>query len=426
MGEIMGEITDQKAKQLIEQAEKDLRDRFFAIDEIAYKNQCKVTEAFRQIRLTEEFFVEKTGYAIDDPGRIALDQAFAIIFGAQRACVRMQFVSGTHALACAILGNIAKGDKLVTLTGAPYDSLEPVLGLRDDEPGNMKSLGASYVELDLNPQVFSADEIKAVLKKNTGAKIYYIQKSRGYSVDRKSLSQADIKKLIDCVRETDTNALVLVDNCYGEFVEELEPTAVGANLVAGSLIKNPGGGLAITGGYLAGKESAVLAAANRLTAPGVGDHLGVSYNQYRSIFQGLFMAPLVVSQALKGASLYAMVFEKLGYVVSPGPLENRYDIIQSIILGSPDKLVEFCQTIQKYSPVNSHVNPAPAQMPGYQDEVVMAGGTFVENSTIEFSADGPLRSPYVAYMQGGLSYHHIRYCLERTLCESKSLEAKIS
>ena len=209
MGEKMGVIKDQKAKQLIEQAEKDLRDRFALIDEIAYKNQCKVTEAFRQIRLTEEFFVEKTGYAIDDPGRMALDKAFAIIFGAERACVRMQFVSGTHALACAILGNIAKGDKFVALTGAPYDSLEPVLGLRDEEPGNMKSLGASYVQLDLNPQVFSAEEIKSVLQKNAGAKIYYIQKSRGYSVDRKSLSQQDIKKLIDCVRETDKNALVL-------------------------------------------------------------------------------------------------------------------------------------------------------------------------------------------------------------------------
>lgn len=290
----------------------------------------------------------------------------------------------------------------------------------------MKSLGATYIQLDLNPQVFSAQEIKAELSKINGASIYYIQKSRGYSVDRKSLSQSDIKKLIDCVREVDPKAIVMVDNCYGEFVEELEPTAVGADIVAGSLIKNPGGGLAITGGYIAGKESCVLKAANRLTAPGVGDHLGVSYNQYRSIFQGLFMAPLVVSQALKGASLYAMVFEKMGFVVSPGPLEARYDIIQSIILGSKDKLVEFCQTIQKYSPVNSHVNPAPAQMPGYQDEVVMAGGTFVENSTIEFSADGPLRPPYVAYMQGGLSYHHIRYCLERTLCESKSLLAKIS
>ncbi len=417
---------DEKIRCLINQAQKDLQDRFAQIDEIAYKNQCKVTEAFRKIRLTEEFFVEKTGYAIDDPGRMALDEAFAIIFGAERACVRMQFVSGTHALACAILGNIAKGDKFVALTGAPYDSLEPVLGIRDEEPGNMKSLGATYIQLDLNPQVFSAQEIKAELSKINGASIYYIQKSRGYSVDRKSLSQSDIKKLIDCVREVDPKAIVMVDNCYGEFVEELEPTAVGADLIAGSLIKNPGGGLAITGGYIAGKESCVLKAANRLTAPGVGDHLGVSYNQYRSIFQGLFMAPLVVSQALKGASLYAMVFEKMGFVVSPGPLEARYDIIQSIILGSKDKLVEFCQTIQKYSPVNSHVNPAPAQMPGYQDEVVMAGGTFVENSTIEFSADGPLRPPYVAYMQGGLSYHHIRYCLERTLCESKSLLAKIS
>lgn len=415
-----------RVKNLIERAEKDLSDKFAQIDSIAYKNQCKVTEAFRSIKLTEEFFVEKTGYAIDDPGRIALDKAFATIFGAERACVRMQFVSGTHALACAILGNIGKGDKFVTLTGPPYDSLEPVLGLRDNKPGNMKSLGATYQELDLNPQVYSSEEIKAFLKKNGKAKVYYIQKSRGYSVERKSFSQIEIKKLIDAAKEVDSDAIVLVDNCYGEFVEEIEPTAIGADLVAGSLIKNPGGGLAITGGYLAGKEECVLNAANRLTAPGVGDHLGVSYNQYRSIFQGLFMAPLVVSQALKGASLYAMVFEKMGYVVSPGPLEDRFDIIQSIILGSADKLVEFCQTIQKYSPVNSHVLPAPAQMPGYQDEVVMAGGTFVENSTIEFSADGPLRSPYVAYLQGGLSYHHIRYCLERTLAESKTLNATFS
>lgn len=201
---------NEKAKRLIEQAEKDLRDKFAQIDEIAYTNQCKVTEAFRKIRLTEEFFVEKTGYAIDDPGRMALDQAFAIIFGAERACVRMQFVSGTHALACAILGNVSSGDKFVALTGPPYDSLEPVLGIRDDEPGNMKSLGVSYVQLDLNPQIYSAEEIKSALKNIGGANIYYIQKSRGYSVDRKSLSQAEIKKLIDCVREVDAKAI----NCY--------------------------------------------------------------------------------------------------------------------------------------------------------------------------------------------------------------------
>lgn len=423
-----------KARDLIDAGEERLKGVFKAIDDAALANQHKVLKAFREARVTEEFFAEKTGYGIDNAGRDALDEIVANIFGAEAACLRMQFVSGTHALACAILGNIASGEKLLCLTGAPYDSLEEVLGIAGDEPGSLTKLGAKYEQIDLGPLLdgsqggsatgSSDDEtFKALvdaIKPHAPARMYYLQKSRGYSMSRRTYSNRDLKKMIDAVRAIDKDGLIMVDNCYGEFVEIDEPTNVGADLVAGSLIKNPGGGLCVAGGYIAGKKSAVESALNRLTAPGVGGHMGHSFNQGRMIFQGLFLAPSVVSSALKGAALTASVFNDMGFKVSPMPDELRFDIIQSIEFGAKDKLINFCKAIQRFSPVNAHVDPEPANMPGYQDQIIMAGGTFVEGSTIEFSADGPLRPPFAAYVQGGLSYMHVKCSLEGALSLSLS------
>lgn len=422
--------TTLKARDLIDAGEERLKDVFKAIDDAALANQHKVLKAFREARVTEEFFAEKTGYGIDNAGRDALDEIVAQIFGAEAACLRMQFVSGTHALACAILGNISSSEKLLCLTGAPYDSLEEVLGIAGDEPGSLTKLGAKYEQIDLGPLLdgsgrgSSDADLRSALvnaiKPHAPARIYYLQKSRGYSMSRRTYSNRDLKKMVDAVRSIDKDGLIMVDNCYGEFVEVDEPTNVGADLVAGSLIKNPGGGLCVAGGYIAGKKSAVESALNRLTAPGVGGHMGHSFNQGRMIFQGLFLAPSVVSSALKGAALTASVFQDLGFRVSPAPDEARFDIIQSIEFGGKEKLINFCKAIQRFSPVNAHVDPEPANMPGYQDEIIMAGGTFVEGSTIEFSADGPLRPPFAAYVQGGLSYMHVKCSLEGALSLSLS------
>lgn len=410
--------TTTKARDLIDAGEARLKDVFKSIDDIAMTNQHKVLKAFREARVTEEFFAEKTGYGIDNAGRDALDEIVSHVFGSEAACLRMQFVSGTHALACAILGNIKAGDKLLCLTGTPYDSLEEVLGIVGDEAGSLTALGAKYEQIDLGPLLDTDDATRAMIdaiKPHSPARIYYMQKSRGYSMSRRTYSNRDLKKMIDAVRAVDENALVMVDNCYGEFVEVDEPTNVGADLVAGSLIKNPGGGLCVAGGYIAGRKAAVDRALNRLTAPGVGGHMGHSFNQGRAIFQGLFLAPSVVASALKGAALTASVFSDLGFKVSPEPLEGRFDIIQSIEFGKREKLINFCRAIQRFSPVNAHVDPEPANMPGYQDQIIMAGGTFVEGSTIEFSADGPLRPPFAAYVQGGLSYMHVKCSLEGAL-----------
>lgn len=422
--------TTLKARDLIDAGEERLKNVFKAIDDSALANQHKVLKAFREARVTEEFFAEKTGYGIDNAGRDALDEIVAHIFGAEAACLRMQFVSGTHALACAILGNISSSEKLLCLTGAPYDSLEEVLGITGDEPGSLTRLGAKYEQIDLGPLLDDSgtgcsetavrDALIKAIKPHAPARIYYLQKSRGYSMSRRTYSNRDLKKMIDAVRSIDKDGLIMVDNCYGEFVEVDEPTNVGADLVAGSLIKNPGGGLCVAGGYIAGKKSAVESALNRLTAPGVGGHMGHSFNQGRMIFQGLFLAPSVVSSALKGAALTASVFHDLGFRVSPAPDEERFDIIQSIEFGAKEKLINFCKAIQRFSPVNAHVDPEPANMPGYQDQIIMAGGTFVEGSTIEFSADGPLRPPFAAYVQGGLSYMHVKCSLEGALSLSLS------
>ncbi|MBX9949008.1 MAG: methionine gamma-lyase family protein [Candidatus Obscuribacterales bacterium] len=418
---------DQATKDLIRQAEKSLAEQFEFVDETALQNQRKVLDAFRNHKLTEEHFAEKTGYGIDDAGREALDSIFAEVFNAPSAAVRMQVVSGTHALALCLYGCLKPGDTLVSITGAPYDTLQQVIGIAGDGRGSLKELGVDYAEIDIDPALLDAPvatgrvlELQKLLESPT--KLVTIQKSCGYSFDRRTLSNEEIGKMIALVKGINADVLVMVDNCYGELVEATEPTGHGADIIAGSLIKNPGGGLAISGGYIAGRADLIESALFRLTAPGIGGHQGVSFNQNRLLFQGLFLAPSVVASAVKGAMLSALVFSDLGMEVKPAPADRRFDIIQAIRFGDRRKLVNFCRAIQYFSPVNAHVSPEPAEMPGYEDQVVMAGGTFVEGSTIELSADGPLREPYAAFLQGGLTYLHIKCMLEGAITRSRSGE----
>lgn len=405
------------APALIDRAEEALAARFREVDRLAMTNQRRVIDAFAEMRLSEEFFAGATGYGRNDAGRDVIDRIFARAFQAERAAVRMQMVSGTHALACALLGNLRAGDRLASLTGHPYDTMEEVIGLRGDGRGSLKDAGISYSEHDVMPHIDDPAALRqAIAGLVSGARtLAYIQKSRGYSFQRQTVSNRDIEKMIGAIRSIDERIVVMVDNCYGEFVEDREPPALGADLIAGSMIKNPGGGLAIAGGYVAGRGDLVERALIRLTAPGIGGHLGITFDQNRRLLQGLFMAPSVVSQALKGAMLFALVFQELGFNVSPGPFDERSDIIQAIELGTADRLLAFCRAIQKSSPVDAHVVPEPDSMPGYEHKVVMAGGSFVEGSTIELSADGPLRAPYAAYLQGGLSYLHVKHTLHRAL-----------
>ncbi len=404
-------------QNLIESAEAALTEQFAHIDQTAMINQRRVMEALRTHRICDEHFVERTGYGRDDPARDAIDKLFATVFQAEHAAVRMQMVSGTHALACALLGNLQPGQRLACLTGKPYDTLEEVIGLAGDQPGSLQSLGIDYIEGEVEPALTGQADLKTILAPLVAppTQMAYIQKSCGYSFGRRSLSNADIAVLTKAVSELNPKCYVLVDNCYGEFVESGEPTAYGADLIAGSLIKNPGGGLALTGGYVAGRRALVDAALVRLTAPGIGGQLGLTFNQNRLVTQGLFLAPSVVAQAVKGALLFAHVFDALGFTVAPLPTERRTDIIQAIRMGSAERLVSFCLAIQQFSPVNSHVAPEPAAMPGYQHKVVMAAGTFIEGATIELSADGPLRPPFAVFLQGGLTYLHVKYVLEEVL-----------
>ena len=399
-----------EAEKIVEVAEEALQSQFKQLERIAFSNQRRVLNAFRKHRVTEEYFAERTGYGIDDPARELIDNVFADVFEAEAAAVRMQIVSGTHALACALLGNLRSGDRLACITGAPYDTLEKVIGYKVAEQGSLKSLGVQYIEGDVIAAEMTAQQKEATLRQllEPPTRMAYIQKSCGYSFTRPSINSQQISQLCELVKRINKDCIILLDNCYGEFVEELEPIACGADLVAGSLIKNPGGGLAISGGYIAGKQALVEAALIRLTAPGIGGHLGLTFNQNRLLLQGLFLAPSVVCNALKGALLVAQVFQQLGFEVKPLPQEGRADIIQAIKFGEPQALINFLRALQQFSPVNSHVSPEPANMPGYEDKVVMAGGTFVEGATIEFSADGPLRAPFVAFVQGGLSYFHVK------------------
>lgn len=394
-------------------AEKELEKEFDNINEIRDFNQRKVLKAFIDNKVAPEHFYTVSGYGHDDLGRDVLDNVFAEVFKTEKALVRIHFASGTHTLACALFGNLRAGDKLVSVAGAPYDTMQEVIGTAGDEETKRSSLIGNGVLYDEIPLLNDTDIDFDTLEKSIDKTVtmVLIQRSKGYST-RKSLSLETIKKVCHIVKSKNPDCICFVDNCYGEFTDKIEPTEIGADLIGGSLIKNPGGGIVEAGGYIAGKALYVDRSANRLTAPGIGSEGGAMFNQHRLIFQGLFMAPSVVSEALKGAVLAAKVFEDIGFDSSPKYYEKRTDIIQNIIFKSPEKLEQFCRTIQSLSPINGYVTPIPEYIPGYEDAVIMAGGTFIEGSTIELSADGPMREPYAAYMQGGLNYAHVKICLE--------------
>lgn len=377
---------------------------FAAVEAISEVNTLRVLEAMRRHKLAEHHFGATSGYAYGDPGREKLDVLWADLFGAERALVRQQFVSGTHALATALFGLLRPGDELLSVTGAPYDTMQTVIGHSAPSRGSLKEYGVGYRELPMTDGKVDLAALQGAVGPRT--KVALIQRSRGYSMARPSLTTKEIGEICAAVKAVRPDCVCFVDNCYGEFTEVLEPTACGADLVAGSLIKNPGGGLAPTGGYIAGKADLVELCAYRLTAPGIGAELGASLAGNRLLFQGLFLAPHVVAQAVKGAVFAASFFARLGYRTLPGATERRSDIIQAVELGSAEKLVAFCQGLQKYSPVDSHVRPEPWDMPGYSDQVIMAAGAFVQGASIELSADGPLRPPYIVYLQGGLTFEH--------------------
>ncbi len=390
----------ERVVELGKQAEQYLTPYFARIDEIADYNTQKVLAAFRAHRVSDTMFAGTTGYGYDDHGRDTLEEIYADLFGTEAGLVRLGFVNGTHALSCALFGALEPGDVMLSVTSAPYDTLlNTVTG---DCPGSMKRYGIGYRQVDLKDGRLDLDAIEKAAAADD-VKMVFLQRSRGYAV-RQTLSCAEIGEACAVVRRVNPNAVIMVDNCYGEFTEELEPTQVGADMCAGSLIKNPGGGLAPTGGYIVGRKDLVERAAYRLTAPGIGGECGCTMGQNRLLYQGLFLAPHVTAQAIKTAVFCAKVMQLLGFIVDPAPEAPRYDIIQTIAFGAPDPLRRFCEGIQAGAPVDSFVTPEPWAMPGYDDPVIMAAGAFVQGASIELSADAPMREPYVCYMQGGLTY----------------------
>lgn len=399
-----------KVANLLREAERELIPLFNKIDNQVKINLAKVLEAFHFFRVGTHHFSSVSGYGHDDLGRETLDKVFARSIDAEAAAVRVQFVSGTHAIASALFGVLRPGDEMLAVVGAPYDTLEEVIGLRGTGQGSLADFGIKYRELALTEEG-TVDWQALATAVTDSTRLVHIQRSCGYSW-RQSLSIAEIEKIVHSVKQQNPHTVCFVDNCYGEFIEEKEPTAVGADLIAGSLIKNPGGTIVTAGGYIAGKADLVEAAACRLTAPGIGTSGGATFEQNRLLFQGLFLAPQMVGEAIKGSHLIAYVFDKLGYEVNPLPVSPRRDVIQAIKLGSPEKLIAFCRAIQQYSPIGSYLDPTPAPMPGYESNLVMAGGTFIDGSTSEFSADGPLREPYVVFCQGGTHWTHVSIALE--------------
>ena len=380
------------------------RGAFAHIDEVAEINTKKVLDAMRACRVSDAHFSVSFGYAYSDLGREKLDELYARVFGAERALVRTQFVSGTHALAAVLFGILRPGDQLVSITGAPYDTMQTVIGWAHESVGSLKEFGVGYDELPMRDGRVDLDGIDRIVTAQT--KMALVQRSRGYS-EREPLSIEDIRTVSARIKAANPNCIVFVDNCYGEFVDRMEPTEVPTvDIIAGSLIKNPGGGLAPTGGYIAGRSDLVEAASYRLTAPGMGDELGASLVSNRLLYQGLFLAPHVVAQALKGAVFAAGIFEGLGYRTFPHFTDARSDVIQAIVLGDADRMKAFARAIQAMSPVDSFAAPEPWDMPGYADQIIMAAGTFVQGASIELSADGPMREPYCIYLQGGLTFEH--------------------
>ena len=391
--------------ELSKQVEKEIEPIFQNINAISEENSLKVLSAFQECNLTEMHLHSSTGYGIDEIGRNKIEEIYAKIMGAEDALVRAQLISGTHALTVTLFGLLRYNDIMLSITGEPYDTLQTVIGISKEESrSSLKAHGVKYEQIDLVDNDFDIEAIKQRVSKKD-VKLIEIQRSRGYSI-RKSLTIDKIENVIKEIRKIDSEVIIMVDNCYGEFVEEKEPTEVGADIIVGSLMKNLGAGIATSGAYIAGKKELVELCAERLTAPGIGKEIGPSLNQNTAFIKGLFFAPSVVASSVKTAVFTSRMLEKLGYEIDPKYDEKRGDIVQTIKLGSKDKLVKFCQGIQMGSPIDSHVIPEPSPMGGYDDEVIMAAGTFTEGSTIELSCDGPIREPYIAYMQGGLTYEY--------------------
>ena len=397
---------DEKVLQYCSEIEQSLQARFQEIDKIAEFNQMKVLAAMQENKVSDAHFGSSTGYGYDDLGRDALEAVYASVFHAESALVRPQLTCGTHALTVALSANLRPGDEILSPVGKPYDTLEGVIGIRECK-SSLAEFGITYAQVDLLPDgCFNYPEIEKALNEKT--KLVTIQRSKGYQT-RPTLSVEQIGELIAFIKERKPEVICMVDNCYGEFVETIEPTDVGADLCVGSLIKNPGGGLAPIGGYIVGKTEYVENCAYRLTAPGLGKEVGATLGLNQTFFQGFFLAPTVVAGALKGAIFAASIYEKLGYSVIPNGTEPRYDIIQAVTLGSAEQVIAFCRGIQAAAPVDSFVVPEPWAMPGYHSEVIMAAGAFIQGSSIELSADAPIQPPYAVYFQGGLTWYHAKF-----------------
>lgn len=398
---------EEKVLTLVKEAEAAVSSAFQALDDITAYNQYKVLSALQKHKIADMHFAWNTGYGYDDPGRDAVEKIYAEIFGTEAALVRPTIVNGTHALAITLMGVLRPGDELIYCSGGPYDTLEEVIGIRGEGMGSLKDYGITYKQVELLPDgSIDLEMLGKTISEKT--KMVSVQRATGYGW-RKSITVNQIAELTAFVHKINSDIVCMADNCYGEFLDVKEPTNAGIDVMAGSLIKNPGGGLALTGGYVCGRSDLIEKISYRMTCPGIGAECGLTFGQTRSILQGIFMAPKVVNGAVKGAILCAKVYEMLGYEVCPGVTDDRSDIIQAVKLGSPEAVVAFCEGIQAAAPIDAHVTPVPWEMPGYESEVVMAAGAFVQGSSIELSADAPIREPYNVYFQGGLTYEHSKF-----------------
>ncbi|WP_407946593.1 methionine gamma-lyase family protein [Pontibacillus halophilus] len=406
-------MNDIDLRVLQEEVELELAPQHKQIDKLVEYNQERVLHAFQAHEVGDHHFNPTTGYGYDDMGRDKLEEVYADVFGGEDALVRPQIVSGTHAITVSLFGMLRPNDELLYMTGKPYDTLEEIVGVRGEGNGSLKDfhIGYNHVELLKNGQVDFSSVERAM---NERTKVIGIQRSKGYA-NRPSFTINEIKEMIEFVKGINPNVIVFVDNCYGEFAEEEEPLHVGADLMAGSLIKNPGGGLAKTGGYIVGRQALVEQCANRLTAPGLGKETGATIHSLQEMYQGFFLAPHVVGEAMKGATFTARLLEKLGFKTYPSYDAKRTDLIQTVTFDTAEQMVAFCQAIQKASPINSHVTPYPSAMPGYENDVIMAAGTFIQGASLELTADGPIRPPYTAYVQGGLTYAHVKIAIKHAV-----------
>lgn len=410
---------NEKLERLSNQVEEELQEQFKQIEKISEKNSLKVLSAFQKSNLQEMHLSSSTGYGIEEAGRNKIEEIYAHIFKAEDALVRAQFISGTHALSITLSALLRPNDTMISITGAPYDTLQTVIGCGEStSKSSLKEFGIKYEQIELVEDDFNVIEIQDRLKKQD-VKLVEIQRSRGYST-RKSLTIEKIERVIRAIREVNKDTIIMVDNCYGEFVQEREPIEVGADIAVGSLMKNLGAGIATSGAYIVGKKDLIELCAERLTAPGIGKEIGPSLGQNTQLLKGLFFAPQVVESSVKTAIFASRILEKLGYDVEPKYDEIRADIVQTIKLGTEQNLVKFCQGIQRGSPIDSNVIPYPSEMGGYEDKVIMAAGTFTEGSTIELSCDGPIREPFIAYMQGGLTYSYGKFGILKAIQEMEN------